>query len=125
MNFKGVIIEESLKSKKLLDNIEIIETRIEKVGKRHKTPWLKKWTLHTVSIPQNKTGEIAKKISQNLDYEHGTSWYADFNNGEEFFVIYKDRIFKWKKGDREGPQQAKDYGISLGIPEYQVDFPSD
>ncbi len=124
MNFKGVIIEESLKDKSILKALEILKTRVEEVTPKHLTPWLKRWTLHTVSIPAQNADEIAKKISKSFDYSHKSAWYADFNNGEQFYVIYKDKIFKWKKGESIGPQKARDWGITLGIPQYQVDFPS-
>ena len=66
-DFKGVIIEESLENKGILKKVKIIKTKIEKVREEHKTPWLKKWTLHTIEIPKNKTREIAEEISKSLD----------------------------------------------------------
>jgi len=40
-NFTGVIIEESLENKDILQRIKIIKTEIEKVTERDKTPWIK------------------------------------------------------------------------------------
>ncbi|MBI2021543.1 hypothetical protein HYS93_01520 [Candidatus Daviesbacteria bacterium] len=44
MNFKGVVIEESLKDTSVLKEAKILSTKVELVTKKHKTPWLKKWT---------------------------------------------------------------------------------
>lgn len=83
MNYKGIIIEESLQDASLLKEVKILNTKVEPITPEHKTPWLKQWILHTVEIPEEKAQEIAEKISQSFD---------------------------------------KAYGISIGIPEYQVDF---
>lgn len=122
MNYKGVIIEESLENTSILQEVKILETKVEQVVGEHKTPWLKQWTLHTVEVPEEKVDEIAQRLSKSLDYSHNSSWYADFKNDEYHFIIFKDRIFKIKLNDVEGYKEVKQYGISLGIPEYQVDF---
>ena len=122
MNYKGVIIEESLIDTSALREVRILDTKVEQVTERHKTPWLKQWTLHTVEVPEEKAEEIAQRISNTLDYSHGTSWYADFKNNKTHFIIFKDKIFKIDRAKLEEYQSATDYGISLGIPDYLVDF---
>jgi len=121
-NYQGVIIEESLESKEVLKKIKIISTKVEPITNEHKTPWLSQWTLHTVKIPDNEAKEIAEEISKSLDRNHGGSWYADFKNDTHHYIIFRDKIFyiDWKS--KEQYDEAKSYGISLGIPEYQVDF---
>lgn len=122
MNYRGVIIEESLENKTVIKRIKIIETKVEKVTLKHKTPWLSQWTLHTVEIPENKADEVAESVSKSLDYSHGSAWYTDFKNDEYHHIIYKNKIFKIDRSKPEEYKAATDYGISLGIPEYLVDF---
>lgn len=121
-NFKGVIIEESLADKSVLSKIKIEKTRIEQVTKKHKTPWLKHWTLHTVEVAGEEAYVIAQEISRSFDYSHKSAWYADFKSDKYHYIIYKDKIFKIDRGKPEEYRAATDYGISLGIPDYQVDF---
>lgn len=120
MNYKGVIIEESLDNKEVLNKVTVVSTKIESVVEEHKTPWLKQWTLHTIEIPENKSGEIAEELSNALDKEH--NWYADYKNQEYHYIIYRGKVFKVDLKNPVLYKDAKDYGISLGIPEYQVDF---
>jgi len=120
MDYQGVIIEESLENKDVLNKLKIVSTRIEKINDRHKTPWLKQWTLHTVEVPEEKAQEIVEEISESLDSEH--DWYADFQNGVRDFIIFKNKIFCINKNSLEKYGEAREYGISLGIPEYQVSF---
>ncbi|MDP3948601.1 MAG: hypothetical protein Q8Q17_01480 [bacterium] len=120
MDYRGVIIEESLDDKLVLGEVKIISTKVEPVKEGHKTPWVKQWTLHTVEVPEEKADEIATQLSRDLDKEH--DWYADYKNDKYHYIIYRGKIFKV---DLQSPvlyKDAKNYGISLGIPEYQVDF---
>jgi hypothetical protein len=119
-NFSGTIIEESLENKDVLKKIKIIATKVEPVTEKHKTPWIKKWTLDTVKILENQANDIAKEISQALDSQH--AWYADFKNSITHYIIFRNKIFIIDRKSKEQYEEAKKYGISLGIPEYQVDF---
>jgi hypothetical protein len=119
--YQGVIIEESLGDKKVLEKVKILSTKVEDVVDKHKTPWLKKWTLHVVEIPEGKEEEIAQDISKTLENKH-TSWYADFKNTETHYIIFRNKIFKIDRRSKKQYEEATKYGISLGIPSYQVDF---
>lgn len=121
-NYQGVIIEESLENKEILKKIKIISTKVESITDEHKTPWLSQWTLHTVEIPNNEVKEIAEEISKSLDHDHSGSWYADFKNDTHHYIIFRCKIFYIDRKSKKQYDEAKRYGISLGIPEYQVDF---
>jgi len=123
MNYKGVIIEESLENTGVLKDVEILETKIEKVTEEHKTPWLTQWTLHTVEISEETADSIAEKLSTDLEKEH--NWYADYKNNKYHYIIYRGKIFKVDLKNPVLYEEAKQYGIALGIPEYQVDFAPD
>ena len=118
--FVGVIIEESLENKDVLQKIKIIATNVIKVTENHKTPWVDKWTLHTVEIPEEDVENIAQQLSESLDSEHPR--YADFKNTTHHYIIFRNRIFYIDRTSKEQYDEAKNYGISLGIPEYQVNF---
>ena len=120
MEYKGVIIEESLEKKDILGRIKILSTKVEQVVDKHKTPWLKQWTLHTVEVPEEQADAVAKELSESLDSKH--NWYADFKNETIHFIIFKNKVFKVDRISKKQYDEAKEYGISLGIPPYQVDF---
>ncbi len=119
-SFIGVIIEESLEDKNILKKIKIIQTKVEKVTEKHQTPWIEQWTLHTVEISKAKVDKIAEEISKCLDSEH--DWYADFKTDKIHYIIFRNKVFKIDRTSKKQYDRAKKYGISLGIPEYQVDF---
>lgn len=120
MDYTGVIIEESLENKHLLKDIKISSTKVEGVIERHKTPWIKQWTLYTVEILENQADHIAEKISKALDSKH--SWYADFKNDSFHYIIFRDKFFKVDRSKKKQYDDAVKFGLSLGIPDYQLDF---
>jgi hypothetical protein len=119
-SFIGIIIEESLENKDVLKKVNILKTKIEPVTEKHKSPWLKKWTLHTVEISERQADNISEEISKSLDSKH--SWYADFRNEKIHLIIFRNKIFRIDRTKKEQYNQATEYGISLGIPAYQLDF---
>jgi hypothetical protein len=50
MDYRGVIIEESLEDRNIFRNIKILDRKVEEVVEEHKTPWIKQWTLCTVDF---------------------------------------------------------------------------
>lgn len=91
MDYRGVIIEESLEDVSLLKKLKIVSTKFERVTERHKTPWIKQWTLHTIEIPKEKASEIAPKLSKALDSEHVHAWYADYKTEKDHYINYLQR----------------------------------
>lgn len=120
MNYQGVVIEESLGDKSVIKDLPIVSTKVEQVTPEHKTPWIKQWTLHTVDVPEEKAQDLAEKLSHCLDKEH--EWYADFKNNTAHFIIFRDKVFKINRRNVTEYEAAREYGLSLGIPEYQVNF---
>lgn len=118
--FTGAIIEESLEKKDILSKLKVLSTEVELVTDEYKTPWINQWTLHTVDILEEEADSVAKEISKALDSAH--SWYADFKNDDFHYIIFRNKIFKVDRSKKEQYAAVTDYGVSLGIPDYQLDF---
>ena len=103
-----------------MDKVKSIKTKISPVVEKHRTPWVKQWTMHTVEIKEEDANKIAEQLSKDLDKKH--VWYADFKNENYHFIIYRGRVFKVDLKNPTLYKEAKKFGIALGIPDYQVDF---
>lgn len=125
MNYIGTIIEKSLTDTSIIKDVKILSTEVKQVKESYKTPWLKVWTLHKVEISENKVDEISEKISHSIDCSHDHPWYADYKNPKWHYIIFPNKIFKIDRRSDSQYAEARKYGISLGIPEYQVDFSPD
>ena len=125
MPLRGVIIEESLENPDVLKEVKILRTKVEPATEKHKTPWLKQWTLHTADIPEGRAWEIAEKISLAIDHKHKGSWYADFKNDATHYITFREKVFRIDRSRKEEYDEAVEYGLSLGIPAHQLDFSPD
>ena len=120
--FEGVIIHESLEDSNVLNRIEIVSTHIEVVTSVHRTPWLRRWTLHTVLVGDKQAAEVAEMISRALDSQHSGSWYADFKSDTHHYVIFREKVFFIDRRRLDEYEAARRYGIERGLPEHQADF---
>jgi len=75
-----------------------------------------------VEIPEDEAQFFANEISQLFDKEH-PDWYVDYKNDKYHFIIYADKILKVDLQNPESYNDVKLYGLSIGIPDYQLPFP--
>lgn len=120
MNYKGVIIEESLINCDIIKELEIVQTEIAKTTAREKTPWLEQWTLKTVIIEENKIDEYTEKLSKLIDTKHCGDWYCDFRNDIFHYVIFSNKVFKLNRIKKQDYIDMRNYAINLGLPEHQL-----
>ena len=104
--YRGTIVENSLRDKKVLDELRIIKKYQDE-----------DWTLHDVIV----SGEKISKLSDSLV---DGPWYMDFwkEDGSEGIIVFKDKSFIIKSSDKSTWKEAIEYGKSKGIPEEQLDF---
>jgi len=107
--YKGVIIEESLMDKSAISKLKVLDSIISPGNH---------WHRYTVEVSED---DIVR-ISHNL---YSQQWYAHFWKGMEVTVAFKDKIFKLVYNKKETWKTAVDYGLSIGIPREQLDFPID
>jgi len=120
MYYKGVIIEESLSNNEIVHELEIIETYIGETTVREATPWLDKWTLQTVIIPEDKIEMYSKRLSELIDKKHISTWYCDFRNNKYHYVIFSDKVFKLDRTSKKDYLEMRYYGKKIGIPANQL-----
>lgn len=120
MNYKGVIIEESLSNSDIVKELEIVDTYVGEISEREATPWLDKWTLQTVIIPENVIDSYAERLSKLIDKKHISSWYCDFRNNKFHYVIFGDKVFKLDRTNKIDYDEMRNYGVKIGIPKNQL-----
>lgn len=102
----GVIVEESLLEKSMLEHVHIAQTcRIAE------------WTMHDVLIEE----KAIPKLQRNL---RDGPWYMHFwRKGKDHVqVVFKDRIFDIKISDTSTWKEMIAHGGTIGIPEDQLNF---
>ncbi len=91
--YHGIIVEESLSDRSVLDEVVIVSTEIEEVTEGFGTPWVGQWTLRSVEIEDERIDGVAKRISESIDEEHRGSWFADLENGERHVIVFSGKGF--------------------------------
>lgn len=120
--FTGIIIEESLQDPSILSQVVITKTESEPITEGHKTPWIAQWTMHSIEVSEKAIERVAKIISENIDPDHKNSWYADLKSETTHYIIFRDKVIKVDRSKKSEYDAATAYGVTIGIPEYQLDF---
>jgi hypothetical protein len=110
MKFKGVIIEESLKDNRILNRLKIISIKISTEENSNE-----RWHLYKVLVSEKEIDELSKNLKQ--------GWYMHFWEGRNVVVIFKNKKFRFNYDNKKEWELAIDYGLSIGIPKEQLDFP--
>jgi len=78
------------------------------------------WTFVDFAGSDDLAREVAETLSAALLVEGG--WYADIDVGDDKIVIFADRVFRYRRGDSVGREEAAAYGRHVGVPEHQLDW---
>lgn len=111
-NYKGIIVEESLSDNRILNDLEIIKVEISKEENPQD-----RWHLYTVKVSKEDIDKLAKNIK--------LKWYMHFWKGRKVIAIFKNKKFEFDYDNKSEWIPVIDYGLSLGIPKEQLDFPID
>lgn len=108
--YNGVIIEESLDDNRVINNLEIVRVKVSselKPGDR--------WHLYTVLVSEKDIEELSRSLKQ--------GWYMHFWKDKKVIAIFKDKRFEFDYNKKDTWEPAIEYGLSIGIPREQLDFP--
>jgi len=122
MVIEGVLIAESLRTGARLEGIALTVRRIARDddGDTDAEQPLT-WTFIEFEAPLDKAEELAAALSRALDKRLG--WYCDFRSPTETFVVFAERVFRYRRGDKGGRSEAEAHARSMGVPESQLDWP--
>ena len=81
----------------------------------------REWTFIEFTVAAEDVDALAGALSRSLRREGG--WYCDFHSDEEVVVVFRDRIFCYRSGDRVAREAAEQYAKAMGVPDSQLDWP--
>lgn len=116
--FTGLLLKESLKDESVMDLVHI--TKIETWDVEHAAIFQPKvWTAIYFEGDESEIDYIVLELSQSLKPR---GWYINISTKEYAYVIFPNKIFKYREGDKEEEKEAIEYGRSIGIPDRQLDW---
>ncbi len=75
-----------------------------------------------MEVPEEEAEAVAQSLAKAIVLGHKGSWYADFRNEKFHYIIFRDKVFKVDRRNKEQYDEANRFGEALGIPSYQLDF---
>jgi hypothetical protein len=78
------------------------------------------WTFIEFQAEDDRADELAQQFADVLIAEGG--WYADFGVRDDHVVVFAGKVFRYRKGDKAGRDEAARYGLSVGCPADQLDW---
>jgi hypothetical protein len=116
--YSGTLIGESVRVGAELEGIPLTVTRVVRARVADE-PEL--WTFIDFEVAADLAADLAEALSRVLERDSG--WYCDFRSDDEVFVVFSDRVFRYRRGDRVARSAVEDYARSMGVPESQLDWP--
>ena len=117
---RGGIIAESLKPGTVLEGDEMRIIRWSRYDVSDVADYQPpRWTLIEFEAPEASSARLAEKLADGL-LEPG--WYANWNGDDEAVVVFPGKVFRYRRGDRQGREEAKEHGRRCGVPEPQLDW---
>ncbi len=107
--YHGIVIDVSQKDPSALGELSII-------GRREAPD--ASWTLLKVEVKPGDLEGVIQRLQANLVED---AFYFHFYRNDELIAVFKKKIFRTKT-DPSTWGELVAYGLSLGIPERQLDF---
>jgi hypothetical protein len=117
---RGTLIAESVRVGSALTGVRLVVREVRRFaadGVPDYQPGI--WTVLEFEADESDAEALATDFAAVLD-EPG--WYVDYSSASETFVIYRDRVFRYPRGDETGRAEAQAYGRARGVPEDQLDW---
>jgi hypothetical protein len=81
----------------------------------------REWTIIEFSIATAQANALVSTLSKTLRAAGG--WYCDFHSDAEVVVVFRERVFRYRSGDRPARAEVERYARTMGVPESQLDWP--
>lgn len=117
----GVVIAESLRADAQLDGRFIGITRVMRVAVEDTADGQPPvWTVIEFEADEARAEALAGQLAAALDTTG--AWYVDFHSADQSFVVFAEKVIRYRRGDADGRREAERYARSIGAPASQLDW---
>lgn len=118
----GRLLAESLRigAEVCVPDLRLTRVSREDVSGSVSTDQPRTWTCIDFEAEDETAEALAAAFARALLAEGG--WYADFLVGSDHVVVFADRVFRYRSGDRAGRAEAVAYGLTVGVPAHQMEW---
>lgn len=116
--YKGVLLKEGLEDVSVLDALNVTKTETWAVSNNAQIQ-PPQWAAIYFEVNEESVSHTAEELSRALK-SHG--WYTTLLGDDDIFVVFPNRVFRYKKGDQVARQEAIAFGQTIGIPADQLNW---
>lgn len=114
--YEGVLIKESIDDENIIDLLNVHKVELWNTGGKPKYWTMLFFTCARKDFPQ----QISKVMIS--DPDNGGNWFVDFKAGNEKYIVFRDKVLKYRIGN----QTEKDYVCAecrkMGISDGQMNW---
>ena len=114
--YEGILIKESIEDDGIIDYLNIHKLELWNTGGKPKY-----WTALFFSSDRRDFPEQISKVMR-TDHDTGDNWFGDFKAGNEKYIVFKDRILKYRIGNQAEKENVCDECRKLGISNEQMNW---
>jgi len=118
--FEGTLIAESLRTGSTLDGLSLTVRKIARYapgGTTDDQPAI--WTAIEFEIADDRADALASALTGPSASRGGT---RTSSSPDVAYVVFRDKAFRYPRGDPDGRAAAQAHGRALGVPEPQLDW---
>lgn len=114
--YEGILIKESIVDDTIIDLLHIHKIELWNTGGKPKY-----WTaLFFTSDRKDFPEQISKVMVSDPDY--GGNWFVDFKAGNEKYIVFKDKILKYRIGNKTEKDDVCSKCRKMGILDEQMNW---
>lgn len=114
--YEGILIKESIEDDGIIDYLNIHKLELWNTGGKPKY-----WTALFFSSDRRDFPEQISKVMRS-DPDTSDNWFVDFKAGNEKYIVFKDRILKYRIGNQAEKENVCDECRKLGISNEQMNW---
>ena len=115
MVWKGVIIEESLEDKSILNLVKIVNSEKMTLENESERGFL---IFHQIELDDDKKDEFLEEALSSIK----DKFYLHVCKNDFMIVVYRNKMFEFSSNESDKLKEARNYGLSLGILKEQMPF---
>ena len=115
--YEGILVKESIEDENILDFLNINKIELWNTGGKPKY-----WTVLFFTSSRKDLPEQISKVMIS-DPDHGGNWFVDFKSGNEKYIVFRNKILKYRIGNQEEKDHVCSECHKLGILDGQMNWP--
>ena len=114
--YEGILIKESIDNENILDFLNINKIELWNTGGKPKYWTVLFFTSSRIDFPE----QISKVMISNPD--NGGNWFVDFKSGNEKYIVFRDKVLKYRIGNQKEKDHVCNECRKLGILDGQMNW---